>query len=93
MVETRACDDALELFDLLLRKTFARAERVDSKKRLRNLKAFEAAALQLALACRAFVDPEQTTSKKHDRQPSMSSAARRCSPQSKQWQPLPGSLR
>lgn len=63
VVETRACDDALELFDLLLRKTFARAERVDSKKRLRSLKVFEAAALQLALACRIFVDPEHTSLK------------------------------
>jgi hypothetical protein len=63
VVETRACDDALELFDLLLRKTFARAERVDSKKRLRSLKVFEAAALQLALACRIFVDPDHTSLK------------------------------
>lgn len=63
VVETCACDDALELFDLLLRKTFARAERVDSKKRLRSLKAFEAAALQLAHAYRVFIDPDHTSLK------------------------------
>lgn len=57
-IEVRACDDAMDLLELLVRKTRAKAEKKEGKERLRTLRDLDAAALKLASACRLLVDPD-----------------------------------
>lgn len=54
--EAHAQDDALDLFDQLLSKLFARSERRGVQSRLRALKDMDAAALQLHDACQLLLD-------------------------------------
>lgn len=56
--EATAHDDALDLFDLLLRTTFSRARRAGQQERLRTLRDLDAAALQLRDACLVLLDTE-----------------------------------
>lgn len=56
--ETRALDDALDLFFTLLALVFSRAILAGEKERLRTLKDLDAAALEAARTCRLALDPE-----------------------------------
>lgn len=51
-------DDALDLFDLLLRTTFSRARRAGLQERLRTIRDLDAVALQLRDACLVLLDTE-----------------------------------
>ncbi len=55
-IEVRACDDVLDMLQLVLRRTRAKAERRQQSQRLRTLHDLDAAALKLAGACRLFLD-------------------------------------
>ena len=57
--EATAQDDALDLFDLLMRVTFSRAQRAGQLERLRTLRDLDAAALQLREACVVLLETEQ----------------------------------
>jgi TnpA family transposase len=54
--EATAHDDALDLFDLLLRTAFSRAQREGQRERLRTIRDLDAAALQLRDACLVLLD-------------------------------------
>lgn len=57
--EATAHDDALDLFDLLMRATFSRAQRAGQLERLRTIRDLDAAALQLREACVVLLETEQ----------------------------------
>jgi len=57
-LESVAQDDALDLFDQLVDTVFARTERAGKQDRLRHLKEFDAAALDLRKACQVLLDWE-----------------------------------
>jgi len=59
--EATAHDDALDLFDLLLRTTFSRAERAGKQERLRTIRDLDAAALKLREACVVLLEMEDAT--------------------------------
>lgn len=61
-IEIRACDDVLDLLDLLLKKFRSQAERVHEKGRMRTLHDLDDAALKLAGACRRLVSGEASES-------------------------------
>lgn len=65
--EANAHDDALDLFDLLMRTTFSRAERAGQQERLRTLRDLDAAALQLREACMVLLETEQDDEQVRDR--------------------------
>jgi TnpA family transposase len=56
--EATAHDDALDIFDLLLRTTFSRAKRAGQQERLRTIRDLDAAALQLREACLVVLDTQ-----------------------------------
>ena len=57
--ETTAHDDALDLFDLLLRTAFSRAQREGQRERLRTIRDLDAAALTLASVGEIVLDQTQ----------------------------------
>lgn len=56
--EVAAQDDALDLFDQLIRALLARAVQRGQLRRLRQLHDLDGAAVQLSQVCRIFIDPQ-----------------------------------
>jgi hypothetical protein len=52
-----AIDDALDVLNLLVKDILAKSQKDGQKNRLRSLKDLDAAALQLAIACRVLLNP------------------------------------
>lgn len=58
ILEAMATDDAMELLDLLIGELLADSERTGKTERLRTLRNFDKAALQLCEACDVLLNPE-----------------------------------
>lgn len=56
MLEATACDDALDLLDILITEIFSDATKAGEKARLRTIKDLDAAATKLGQACRLILD-------------------------------------
>jgi TnpA family transposase len=59
-IEIRASDDALDIFEPLLKEVRSKAERAYKDGRLRTIPDLDMSALKLAAAARIFVDPSYT---------------------------------
>ena len=57
VMEAIAIDDALDVLNLLVKDILAKSQTDGKKNRLRSLKDLDAAALQLAIACRVLLNP------------------------------------
>ena len=57
VMEAIAIDDALDVLNLLVKDILAKSQTDGKKNRLRTLKDLDAAALQLAIACRVLLNP------------------------------------
>ena len=57
VMEAIAIDDALDVLNLLVKDILAKSQTDGKKNRLRTIKDLDAAALQLAIACRVLLNP------------------------------------
>jgi hypothetical protein len=57
VMEAIAIDDALDVLNLLVKDILAKSQKDGKKNRLRTIKDLDAAALQLAIACRVLLNP------------------------------------
>ena len=63
VMEAIAIDDALDVLNLLVKDILSKSQREGKKNRLRTIKDLDAAALQLATACKILINPKTEDNK------------------------------